>query len=82
MRLHAGIDRADAFARLRSQGIGVQVHYIPIHLQPYWRAKGFRPGDFPEAEAYYESTLSLPLYPAMTEEQQDVVVQRLAEILT
>jgi len=82
VRLHAGIDRADAFARLRSQGIGVQVHYIPIHLQPYWRAKGFRPGDFPEAEAYYESTLSLPLYPAMTEEQQDVVVQRLAEILT
>jgi dTDP-4-amino-4,6-dideoxygalactose transaminase len=81
VRLNAGIDRVDVFARLRAKGIGVQVHYIPIHLQPYWQAKGFKPGDFPEAEAYYASTLSLPLYPAMTDEQQDIVVQQLAEVL-
>jgi UDP-4-amino-4,6-dideoxy-N-acetyl-beta-L-altrosamine transaminase len=82
VRLNVGIDRADVFARLRAKAIGVQVHYIPIHLQPYWQAKGFKPGDFPEAESYYASTLSLPLYPAMSDDQQDIVLQRLGEILT
>ena len=82
IRLDPGRDRASTFAQLRAKGVGVQVHYIPIHLQPYWRAKGFNPGDFPEAERYYESTLSLPLFPAMSDAQQDHVIQRLTEVLS
>jgi len=80
--LPSGTSRRDVFARLRARGIGVQVHYIPIHLQPYWRAKGFKPGDFPQAETYYESTLTLPLYPAMTDEQQNTVVAELVDALS
>jgi dTDP-4-amino-4,6-dideoxygalactose transaminase len=73
--------RADVFARLRSKGIGVNVHYIPIHTQPYYARKGFRQGDFPACERYYERALSIPLFPAMTDSQQDYVVDQLAEAL-
>jgi UDP-4-amino-4,6-dideoxy-N-acetyl-beta-L-altrosamine transaminase len=73
--------RAELFAGLRERGIGVQVHYIPIHLQPYYRALGFRPGDYPHAEAYYAQTVSLPLFPAMTDGDQDGVVAVLRELL-
>ncbi len=67
---------------LRSAGILTQVHYIPVHLQPYYR-KRFRtaPGDFPIAERYFEETLSLPLYPSLKELQQDTVVSRLSAAL-
>lgn len=77
--LDLGLPRAEVFARMRRAGIGVQVHYIPIHLQPYWRRMGFKPGDFPHAEAWYEGAISLPLYPALTDAQQDEVVQALRE---
>lgn len=79
--LDAGIPRAEVFSRMRRAGIGVQVHYIPIHLQPYWRRMGFNPGDLPHAEAWYEGALSLPLYPGLTDAQQDEVVQALREAL-
>ncbi|WP_341958975.1 UDP-4-amino-4,6-dideoxy-N-acetyl-beta-L-altrosamine transaminase [Pseudomonas sp. RC10] len=69
------------FEGLRAAGIGVNVHYIPVHLQPYYRDLGFRPGDFPEAEAYYAQAISLPMYPAMTDEQQDYVVDHLRRLL-
>lgn len=62
------------FKFMREQGIGVNLHYIPIHTQPYYRAQGFGDGDFPEAEDYYHSAMSLPLYPELTNEQQDEVV--------
>lgn len=62
------------FEGLRSRGIGVNLHYIPVHLQPYYRAYGFGPGDFPEAELYYSEAMSIPLYPTMTEEMQDEVI--------
>lgn len=62
------------FEALRSQGIGVNLHYIPVHLQPYYRQMGFAEGDYPEAEAYYREAISLPLFPTMSEEQQDTVV--------
>lgn len=81
VRLAPQIDRAAVFARMRAAGIGVQVHYIPIHLQPYWHARGFAPGDFPQAEAWYRSALSLPLFPAMSEAQQDEVVDTLQTAL-
>ena len=55
----------------------MNVHYIPVHLQPYYRAMGFEPGDYPEAERYYAEAISLPLYPTMSEAQQDQVVAAL-----
>ena len=71
----------DVFARLRAAGIGANLHYLPVHLQPYYRALGFREGQFPVAEAYARSALTLPLYPAMAEAQQDAVVAALRDAL-
>ena len=73
--------RKAVFEGLRAQGIGVQVHYIPIHTQPYYQALGFKPGDFPAAEDYYARTISLPLFPAMTDADQDRVVAVLRDLL-
>lgn len=81
IRPDAGVDRATVFERMRAAGIGVNVHYIPVHLQPYYRALGFAPGDFPEAERYYEEAITLPLYPAMSDAQQDEVVAALERAL-
>lgn len=69
--------RAQVFAALREAGIGVNVHYIPIHTQPHYRRLGFAPGQFPAAEAYYANAISLPLFPALTDAQQDRVVDSL-----
>jgi dTDP-4-amino-4,6-dideoxygalactose transaminase len=69
------------FRFLRDQGIGVNLHYIPVHTQPYYHGLGFRPGDYPEAEAYYAETISLPLYPALDATQQDRVVDAVARAL-
>jgi dTDP-4-amino-4,6-dideoxygalactose transaminase len=77
----SGKSRQFVFEQLRQRGIGVQVHYIPVHTQPYYQALGFRPGAFPESEAYYERAISLPLFYDLTNEQQDTVVQALTEIL-
>jgi UDP-4-amino-4,6-dideoxy-N-acetyl-beta-L-altrosamine transaminase len=75
------VSRLQVFEGLRAADIGVNVHYIPVHLQPYYRDLGFKPGDFPEAEAYYAQAISLPLYPAMTDAQQDYVVEQLRRVL-
>ena len=78
----AGVaDRATVFARLREAGIGVNVHYEPIPLQPYYRRLGFKPGQFPAAEAYAARALSIPLYPALTDAMQDRVVAALTKAL-
>mgnify|MGYP000586331363 CR=1 FL=1 len=74
-------DRARVFAHLRENGIGVNVHYIPVHLQPHYAAMGFARGDFPVAEAYYDRAISLPLHPGLTEADQDRVVEVLGEAL-
>ncbi|MEM7702479.1 MAG: UDP-4-amino-4,6-dideoxy-N-acetyl-beta-L-altrosamine transaminase [Pseudomonadota bacterium] len=76
----AAASRAEVFAGMREAGIGVNVHYIPIHTQPFYEQRGFRRGDFPNAIAYYERALSLPLFPAMTEAQQDRVVETLTRL--
>jgi UDP-4-amino-4,6-dideoxy-N-acetyl-beta-L-altrosamine transaminase len=76
-----GRGRGEVFDTMRRAGIGVNVHYIPIHTQPYYAALGFRRGDFPAAERYYGGALSLPLFPAMTTQQQDRVVDALAKAL-
>jgi UDP-4-amino-4,6-dideoxy-N-acetyl-beta-L-altrosamine transaminase len=68
------VTRAELFSELRAAGIGVNVHYIPIHLQPYYRKLGFKAGDFPVAEAYYDGAISLPMFPRLTPVQQDRVI--------
>jgi UDP-4-amino-4,6-dideoxy-N-acetyl-beta-L-altrosamine transaminase len=74
----AGTRRSKIFDDLRNRGIGVNVHYMPVHLHPYYRALGFAEGQFPESEAYGDTAITLPLYPLMTEEIQDRVVSSMA----
>lgn len=84
VRVAAAADRAkhlQLFERLRSQGIGVNLHYIPVHLQPYYQRMGFRVGDFPQAERYYAEAISLPMYPTLTDCEQGSVVKALREAL-
>jgi len=69
------------FEGLRAGGIGVNLHYIPVHLQPYYCAMGFTPGQFPQAEAYYREAISIPLYFGLTDADQDRVVAVLADCL-
>lgn len=75
------VPRARVFQALRDAQIGVNVHYIPIHTQPHYRRLGFRPGQFPVAEAYYAQALSLPLFPMLSDGEQDHVVATLAQAL-
>ena len=74
--------RRQVFETLRSVGIGVHVHYIPVHTQPYYQQMGFNKGDFPKAEEYYEEALSLPMFPTLTKEQQEVVATNLERALS
>ncbi len=73
--------RDHVFKAMRNSGIGVNLHYIPVHLQPYYRQFGFGVGDFPHAEAYYSVAMTLPLYPQLTHEEQDYVIKTLTENL-
>jgi len=69
------------FEELRAAGLGVNLHYIPIHTQPYYKGLGFKEGDFPVSEDYYSRSISIPLYHAMTDEQQDEVIDILKRVL-
>ncbi|MGD8117129.1 UDP-4-amino-4,6-dideoxy-N-acetyl-beta-L-altrosamine transaminase [Vibrio sp. TRT 29B02] len=69
------------FDALRERGIGVNLHYIPVHTQPYYQDMGFAEGDFPESERYYQEAISLPMFHGMTKLQQDTVINTLADIL-
>lgn len=71
----------DVFEYMRSKEIMVNLHYIPVHTQPYYEAMGFKQGDFPEAERYYAEAISIPMYPTMTAAQQQEVVVVLREAL-
>lgn len=71
------VDHLTVFDRMRARGIGVNLHYIPIHLQPYYQRLGFRKGDFPDAEQYYAEAISIPMYSALSLEQQNQVVDSL-----
>ena len=73
--------RREVFEALRATGIGVNVHYIPVHTQPWYRGLGFAPGDFPQAERYYAHTISLPMFPTLTEAQQAEVIAALGSAL-
>lgn len=71
------VNRREVFERMRAEGIGVNVHYIPVYRQPYYKAMGFNPAHFPHAEEYYSRAITLPLFPSLTEAQQQKVVQTL-----
>ncbi|HTA63887.1 MAG TPA: UDP-4-amino-4,6-dideoxy-N-acetyl-beta-L-altrosamine transaminase [Xanthomonadaceae bacterium] len=73
--------RRDVFCLLRENGIGVNLHYIPVHTQPYYQRLGFKVGDYPEAERYYSEAISLPMYPTLQDEQVVHVCERLAAAL-
>ena len=70
------------FETLRAEGVGANLHYIPVHTQPYYQSMGFRVGDFPRAEKYYAEAISLPMFQTLSYEQQDQVVRILSKILT
>jgi UDP-4-amino-4,6-dideoxy-N-acetyl-beta-L-altrosamine transaminase len=70
------------FDFLRAEGIGVNLHYIPVYLQPYYQTRGYQPSKFPEAQSYYQEAISLPMYHAMTDQQQDCVIAALSEGLS
>lgn len=74
------LSHRQVFEGLRAAGIGVNLHYIPVHLQPYYRDLGFAEGDFPQAERYYAEAISLPLFPLLSDEQQDFVVEQLRRL--
>jgi len=71
----------EVFEGMRASGILVNLHYIPVHLQPYYQTMGFKEGQFPQAEQYYQEAISIPMFPVMTEEQQNKVVAALGELL-
>lgn len=70
------------FDALRENGIGVNLHYIPVHIQPYYQELGFKVGDFPVAENYYQEAISLPMFHLMTESQQSIVIKTLGKVLS
>lgn len=76
-----GKSRRTILETMRANGIIAHVHYIPVHTQPYYRARGFNEGDFPEVERYYQEAMTIPLFPAMADDQQDRVVATLREAL-
>lgn len=71
----------DVFEGMRAAGILVNLHYIPVHLQPYYQKIGFKAGQFPQAEQYYKEAISIPMFPTMTAKQQEKVVTELRELL-
>lgn len=76
------LSRREVFDRMRAKNIGVNVHYIPVYRHPYFHQFNYNPRNFPETEAYYNQALTLPLYPALTHEEQDYICEELAGIIT
>lgn len=72
-------DRLGLYNFLREHNIYAQIHYIPTHLMPYYRQMGWKEGDMPVAEAYYRRCISLPMYPTLTSEEQDLVIKKIKE---
>ena len=75
------LSHKEVFDALRASGIGVNLHYIPVHIQPFYKSIGFKDGDFPEAEKYYAEAISLPMYPDLSENDQNKVVDILTSLL-
>lgn len=71
----------EVFEELRKNDIGVQIHYIPVPMQPYYQKKGFTMDEYPNSLSYYQEAISIPMYPTMREDQQDIVISALKKIL-
>ena len=76
-----GKTRVQVMAELRERGIGTQVLYIPAHTMPYYQQFGWKSGDMPVAEDYYQHCLALPMYPTLTEEEQEWVIDKVKEFI-
>ena len=76
------VTRRDLYDSLLQHGIGANVHFIPVHLQPYYRRQGFARGDFPNAELYYDTALTLPLFPELSEDQQRFITTSIRRALS
>jgi UDP-4-amino-4,6-dideoxy-N-acetyl-beta-L-altrosamine transaminase len=75
-------DRKELFDHLKSKGIYSQIHYIPVHLQPYYKELGWKKGDFPFAEKYYEHCISLPMFPSLSETEQEYVIEKIIQFFS
>jgi UDP-4-amino-4,6-dideoxy-N-acetyl-beta-L-altrosamine transaminase len=75
-------NRKGLYNHLRKNNIFAQVHYIPVHLHPYYKNLGWKKGDFPNAEAYYEKCLSLPMYPSLSDQEQEYVIQNILNFVS
>ncbi|PTB18084.1 UDP-4-amino-4,6-dideoxy-N-acetyl-beta-L-altrosamine transaminase [Trinickia symbiotica] len=80
-RTVSGCTHREVFEALREAGIGVNLHYIPVHIHPYYRKLGFRYGDFPASEQYYREAISLPLFATLKETEQDQIIDALWAVL-
>lgn len=81
LREKVSISHAELFNKMREYNVGVNLHYIPVHTQPYYQEMGFKVGDYPNSEKYYREAISIPMYPTLREEEQDYVISKLQEIL-
>lgn len=77
----AKLDKVQFFAEMKKRGIVLNLHYIPVHTQPYYQKLGFKQGDFPKSEKYYEEVFTLPLYYDLVDVQQDFIVDELRSLL-
>ena len=82
IRLKNASKHLEVFTRLREDGIGVNLHYIPVHLQPYYRALGFKTGDYPVSEDYYSRAISVPIHPELSEAEQREVANAIIDALS
>lgn len=76
------LSKQEIFAKMKARGIVLNLHYIPVHLQPYYQKLGFREDDFPVSEQYYREAMTLPLYYDLTDEQQDEIISALRDVLS
>ena len=79
-RKKGSITREDAYDRLRKKSIYTNVHYIPVHLHPYYQGLGFKKGDFPVSESYFEEALSIPIFPKISNNDLEYVIENLRQL--
>ena len=76
-------DRKEIFDAFKAENIGVNVHYMPLHLHPFYQNQfGYKPGDYPWAEKYYFHAITLPIFPAMTDKDIDDVIEAVIKVIT
>jgi dTDP-4-amino-4,6-dideoxygalactose transaminase len=76
------VGRKEVFEALRAENIGANIHYIPVHLHPYYRRKfGYRRGDYPKSEGYYERAITLPIFPKMSDRDVEDVIEAVSKVV-